>query len=115
MTDIRKINKELMSDILDVFPFYGKRLPKTMKCVEVEASEAGIDWYEGHGDISEIPWSFVKFKGKYIPVSFEYSDYYNNVTILDFAITKVYEDFLRTDYNDFADEIEFVRSVINSR
>lgn len=30
MTDIRKINKELMSDILDVFPFYGKRLPKTM-------------------------------------------------------------------------------------
>lgn len=115
MTDIRKINKELMSDILDVFPFYGKRLPKTMKCVEVEASEAGIDWYEGHGDISEIPWSFATFKGKYISVSFEYSDYYNNVTILDFAITKIHEDFLRTDYNDFADEIEFVRSVINSR
>jgi len=113
MTDIRKINKELMSDILDVFPFYGKRLPKTMKCVEVEASEAGIDWYEGHGDISEIPWSFAKFKGKYITVSFEYSDYYSGVTLVGFEVLRT--PSFKTDYNDFADEIEFVRSVINSR
>lgn len=113
MTDIRKINKELMSDILDVFPFYGKRLPKTMKCVEVEASEAGIDWYEGHGDISEIPWSFAKFKGKYISVSFEFSDYYNGVDLVEFNVLRT--PSFKTDYNDFADEIEFVRSVINSR
>ena len=113
MADIRKINKELMSDILDVFPFYGKRLPKTMKCVEVEASEAGIDWYEGHGDISEIPWSFAKFKGKYITVSFEFSDYYSGVTLVEFDVLRT--PSFKTDYDDFADEIEFVRSVINSR
>lgn len=102
----------LMDDIFDVFPFYGNDV-STIKCVDVEASEAGIDWYEGHGDISEIPWSFAKFKGKYISVSFEFSDYYSGVTLVEFKIFKT--PSLRTDYNDFADEIEFVRNVLNAK
>lgn len=115
MTDIRKINKELMSDILDVFPFYGKRIPKTMKCVEVEASDAGIDWYEGHGDISEIPWSFAKFKGKFISIAFEYDPEYNSIMPCEFKILGTPTPYYRGDFEFFTDEVKFISDILNSR
>lgn len=108
-------NRQLIKDIKDTWPFYGVSIPKTMKCEDVDISEAGVEYYDGNESSEGCFWESAEFYGKFVNVGFSAKEGFRGGSIkIGYYFLSIKDPNDARDIKTLIDELAFVEEVLES-
>jgi len=110
-----KLNRKLVKNIKNVWPFTKIKFPESIKCVDAELTSAGYVYYTENIDSVRCFWSSATFEGDYILVTFDCEDDIDKGVNIQFELKTIDSDtycVTAAGLDPILDELKFVKDVL---
>lgn len=110
-----RLNRKLIKNIKNVWPFTKIEFPKTIKCVNADLTAAGVEWFEENIDSVRCFWRSSTFEGDYILVTFDCEDDIDKGLNIQFHLKTIDSDTYTVTTGGLEaifNELKFVKDVL---